>query len=270
MMEEIEKISDNPNLSNEGAYTGDNAYTVEVGMQIKTRELQLKDYTSTGWYVKSVGVDELPTSIKNQLFDINVANALDGDAVVEYTFDNGAWKTNETDENRGRIIDVVGKIKGQFFLRNTTRIKGNPVESDLLLEEGDKYYIVSVEDAIKSKNLNKANYTGANAGELDKLENYINEIVQIVADNETYKTLSKKHWLEEMNIEYHDQKCTTSSKNLSQNCSKTTKLNQIRRPNKSPFLCYDIYEKEGECLWKKIFFVKLLMEIFHATNFMKM
>jgi hypothetical protein len=207
MMEEIEKISDNPNLSqNEGAYTGDNAYTVEVGMQIKTRELQLKDYTSTGWYVKSVGVDELPTSIKNQLFDINVANALDGDAVVEYTFDNGAWKTNETDENRGRIIDVVGKIKGQFFLRNTTRIKGNPVESDLLLEEGDKYYIISVEDAIKSKNLNKANYTGANAGELDKLENYINEIVQIVADNETYKTLSKKHWLEEMNIEYHDQK----------------------------------------------------------------
>ena len=63
-----------------------------------------------------------------------------------------------------------------------------------------------MEDAIKSKNLNKANYTGANAGELDKLENYINEIVQIVADNETYKTLSKKHWLEEMNIEYHDQK----------------------------------------------------------------
>lgn len=207
MMEEIEKINDNPNLSqNESAYTGNNAYTVEVGMQIKTRELQLKDYTSTGWYVKSVGVNELPTSIKNQLFDINVANALDGDAVVEYTFENGAWKTNETDANRGSIIDVVGKVKGQFFLRNTTRIKGNPVESDLLLEEGDNYYIVSVEDAIKSKNLNKANYTGANAGELDKLENYINEIVQIVADNETYKTLSKKHWLEEMNIEYHDQK----------------------------------------------------------------
>lgn len=206
MMEEIEKISNNPNLSeNEGAYTGNNAYTVEVGKQIKISELQLKDYTSTGWYVKSVGVNELPTTIKNQLFDINVANALDGDAVVEYSFDNSAWKTNETDENRGQIIDVVGKIKDQFFLRKTSRIKGNPVESDILLEEGENYYIVLVEDAIKSKNLNKANYTSANAGELDKLENYINEIVQIVADNETYQTLSKKHWLEEMNLKYHDQ-----------------------------------------------------------------
>ncbi|NLB49889.1 MAG: hypothetical protein GX807_03700, partial [Erysipelotrichia bacterium] len=206
MMEEIEKINNNPNLSeNESSYTNGNAYTVEVGKQIKIRELQLKDYTSTGWYVKSVGVSELPSTIKNQLFDINVANALDGDAVVEYSFNNGSWKTNETDENRGRIIDVVGKIKDQFFLRNTSRIKGNPVESDVLLEEGDNYYIVLVEDAIKSKNLNKANYTGADADELDKLENYINEIVQIVADNETYKTLSKKHWLEEMNLEYHDQ-----------------------------------------------------------------
>lgn len=205
MMEEIEKINDNPNLSqHENAYTGTNAYTWEVGRDIKIRELQLEDYTFTGWYVKSVGVSDLPTSIKNQLFDINVANALDGDACVEYTFDGG-WKTNESIDNQGSIIDVVGKIKNQFFLRNTSRIKGNPVESDILLEDGNNYYIVLVEDAIKSKNLNKANYTDANAEKLDTLENYINEIVQIVADNETYKNLSKKHWLKEMNLEYHDQ-----------------------------------------------------------------
>lgn len=204
MMEEIEKISANPNLSqNENAYTGNNSYPIEVGKEIKISELQLENYTSTGWYVKSVGVAGLPDSIKNQLFDINVANAFDGDACVEYSFD-GSWKTNETDENRGTLIDVVGKIKDQYFLRNTSRIKGNPVESDILLEDGGNYYIVLVEDAIKSKNLNKANYTEASAEELDTLENYINEIIQLVADNDTYKTLSKKHWLEEMNLEYHD------------------------------------------------------------------
>ena len=54
-------------------------------------------------------------------------------------------------------------------------------------------------------NLDKKNYQEATADELDKLETYINEIVQLVADNETYKTLSKKHWLEEMNLKYHDQ-----------------------------------------------------------------
>ena len=62
-----------------------------------------------------------------------------------------------------------------------------------------------MEDAIRSKNLDKKNYVNASAEELDKLEEYINEIVQLVANNDTYKTLSKKHWIEEMNLKYHDQ-----------------------------------------------------------------
>ena len=208
MMEEIEKINDNPAISeNESAYTGGNTYTVEVGKEIKTRELQLKDYTSTGWYVKSTGASGLPDSLKNQLFDINVANALNGEDCVEYTYDaTEGWTTNESEDNQGGLINVVGKIGNQYFLRNTTRIKGNPVQNDILFESDGNYYIVLVEDAIRSKNLDKKNYQEATADELDTLETYINEIVQLVADNDTYKTLSKKHWLEEMNIKYHDQK----------------------------------------------------------------
>ena len=207
MMEEIEKINNNPAISeNESSYTGGNAYTVEVGKEIKTRELQLKDYTSTGWYVKSTGASGLPDSLKNQLFDINVANALNGEDCVEYNYDATAgWTTNETEDNQGGLINVVGKIGNQYFLRNTTRIKGNPVQNDILFESDGTYYIVLVEDAIRSKNLNKENYKDASSAELDTLETYINEIVQLVADNDTYKTLSKKHWLEEMNLKYHDQ-----------------------------------------------------------------
>ena len=220
MMEEMEKINANPNLSeNEGTYTGSNSYTAEVGKQIKKRELDLKDYTSTGWYVKSVGVATLPDSLKNQLFDINVANALNpnydennqqkDNFCVEYTYDTTkGWTTNELNEDgtiRTDLINVVGKVKGQYFLRNTKRINGNPVESDLLFESDGTYYVVLVEDAIRSKNLDKKNYVNASAEQLDKLEEYINEIVQLVANNDTYKTLSKKHWLEEMNIKYHDQ-----------------------------------------------------------------
>ncbi len=225
MMEEMEKINDNPVLSeNESTYTGSNTYTVEVGKEIKKRELDLKDYTSTGWYVKSVGVASLPDSLKNQLFDINVANALnptyDKDTgaqkdnfCVEYSYDTteNIWKTNESEDNRGTLINVVGKVKDQYFLRNTTRIKGNPVENDLLFESDGTYYIVLVEDAVRSKNLDKKNYIKGDksdaefADELEKLETYISEIVQMVANNDTYKTLSKKHWLAEMNIKYHDQ-----------------------------------------------------------------
>ena len=210
MMEEFKKISDNPKLSeNESTYTNSNAYTVEVGKEIKTRELQVKDYTSTGWYVKSVGITSLPDSLKNQLFDINVANALNGEKCVEYSYDETElkWTTNETAGNQN-LINVVGKIKDQYFLRNTSRIAGNPVESDILFESDGTYYIVLVRDAIRSKNLNKASLADLTGEELtkaaEKLEEYVNEIVQLVADNDTYQTLSKKHWIEKMNIKYHD------------------------------------------------------------------
>ncbi|MBQ6730711.1 MAG: hypothetical protein IJR08_02260 [Bacilli bacterium] len=202
MMEQYEKINDNPKISeNESTYTGSNSYTKEVGKEIKTRELELQDHTSTGWYIKSVGVSTLPDSLKNQLFDINVANALDGRKCVEYTYEGGEWKTNEDEAN---LINVVGKINGQYFLRKTSRVKDVPVESDVLFESDGTYYIVLVEDAIRSINLSKSSYVDANAKTLEKLEGYINEIVQIVGNNDTYKNLSKKHWLEEMNIKYHD------------------------------------------------------------------
>ena len=217
MMEEMEKINANPALSeNESTYTGGNAYPIEIGKQIKKNELDTNDYTSTGWYVKSVGVSTLPDSLKNQLFDINVANALTGkesEACVEYYVEGGEFKCNldkeEYKNKPGALINVVGKIKlegvaDQYFLRNTNRIKGDPFQSDLLFESDGTYYMVLVEDAIRSTNLNKENY-GAGKTSYTVLENYVNEIVSIVADNDTYKTLSKKHWVEQMNLKYHDQ-----------------------------------------------------------------
>ena len=216
VMEEMAKIDDNPALSeNESVYTGGNAYTTEVGKQIKKRELETNDYTFTGWYVKSVGVSNLPDSIKNQLFDINVANALSGkdtEACVEYYVEGSEFKCNLDEkykDNPGALINVVGRIKldgvaDQYFLRNTNRVKGDPFQNDLLFESDGTYYMVLVEDAIRSTNLNKENY-GAGKESYAVLENYVNEIVQIVADNDTYKTLSKKHWIEKMELKYHDQ-----------------------------------------------------------------
>ena len=223
MMEEMAKIDDNPALSeNENTYTGGNTYSIEVGKQIKKNELDTNDYTFTGWYVKSVGVSGLPDSIKNQLFDINVANALSGrdtEKCVEYYVEGGDFKCNlekpDYKDKPGALINVVGKITSlkddagkdlapQYFLRNTNRIKGDPFQSDLLFESDGTYYMVLIEDAIRSTNLNKENY-GAGKESYAVLEYYVNEIVEIVADNDTYKTLSKKHWVEKMELQYHDQ-----------------------------------------------------------------
>ena len=228
MIEELKKINDNPALSeNESTYTGGNSYPVSIGREIKTRELETNDYTFTGWYVKSVGVSGLPDSIKNQLFDINVANALTGkdtETCVRYYKDatTGEFKCNLEDNpyknNPGSLINVVGRIEidndrthDQYFLRNTNRIKGDPFKNDLLFESDGTYYMVLVEDAIRSTNLDKQYYgvgedkNGNEKLPYEVLENYVNEIVEIVADNDTYKSLSKKHWVEKMELKFHDQ-----------------------------------------------------------------
>ena len=214
MMEEMQKINDNPALSeNEGSYTGNNAYTTDIGHDIKTNELKLTDHTFTGWFIKSVGIGALPDSIKDQLFDINVANALSGEekeGCVEYTVDGAEFKCKEYENKQGDLINVVGKITtsngiSQYFLRNTTKVKDIPFQNDILFESDGGYYIILVEDATRSKNLDPAYYGGDTGRSYDTLEEYKNEIVQIVADNDTYKTLSKKHWVEKMNLKYHDQ-----------------------------------------------------------------
>ena len=228
MVEELKKISMNPALSeNESTYTGGNSYPISVGSDIKTRELETNDYTFTGWYVKSVGVSGLPDSIKNQLFDINVANALTGkedETCVRYYKDatTGEFVCNLDEakykNNPGSLINVVGRLEiddnrdhDQYFLRNTNRIKGDPFKNDLLFESDGTYYMVLVEDAIRSTNLDKQYYgvgedkNGNQKQPYEVLENYVNEIVEIVADNDTYKTLSKKHWVEKMGLKYHDQ-----------------------------------------------------------------
>lgn len=204
MMQEIEKIKADPKVSeNESVYTGGNTYTIEVGKEIKTRELDLKNNTFTGWYIKSSGVANLPETIKTKLFDINVANALNGgenNKCVEYEFKDGKWTANG--ETEKKTIKVVGKVNGKYFLRNTSRVTGSDVEEDIIFEDGGTQYIVLVEDAIRSKNLDKDSATTVE--ELKVLETYINETVQLVSSSDTYKNLSKKHWLKEMNLKYHD------------------------------------------------------------------
>ena len=223
MMEEYDKISNNPRTSeNEGTFTNDGAYTKEIGLTIKTRELELQDHTTTGWYVKSVGVDGLPDSIKSQLFDINVANAIGikGEGCVEYKYNNAdsKWEITEKDANGNKLINVLGKVvvddttvPASYFLRNTSRVAGTPIQNDILFEDGNNYYIVLVNEAIRSNDLNKANYAKKEGqkdddflNELLNLENYVNEIVQIVGNTDTNQTLSKKHWLEKMELKYHD------------------------------------------------------------------
>ena len=57
----------------------------QYGLLQKVLSLMKEDYTTDGWYVKNGGLSDLPSAIRDRLFNIRVANTLDdGSLVLEH------------------------------------------------------------------------------------------------------------------------------------------------------------------------------------------
>lgn len=207
MMEKYAKINKDPLLTDtsiEAEFTGNNAYTAETGKTLKTRSIVLNDYTTTGWFTKSSGVDGLPSSITTRLFNVAVATALDNSATVDRLDDAFDAEAAKKESN------YVAKINGKYYLKVADGEQGDS-DNDILFYDRDSktYYIVQIEEAVNSskfsKTNNEKNYTGIYKDSGEKMEEYVNAVLKIVAKSDSNETLSKKHWLGQMNLEYHDQ-----------------------------------------------------------------
>ena len=58
------------------SFTGEGK-SKEYGLFQKILSLMKEDYTTDGWHVKSGGISDLPTDLKDRLFNIRVANSID-------------------------------------------------------------------------------------------------------------------------------------------------------------------------------------------------
>ena len=195
MMADFAKIKKDIALTDtsiESDFTGSGTYTADIGKEIKENNIKTKDYTTDGWFIKNGGLSDLPESIKSRLFNIGVANVLDGDAE-----DRFAGETYKVPANENKL---VAKINGAYYLKVASKQSGAQDEDDILFYEGGKYYVVQIEEAVSGSKLAKeaTKYTS------EKKEEIINEVCRIVASNDTYQTLSTKHWLEQAAIQYHD------------------------------------------------------------------
>ena len=196
MMADFAKIKQDIALTDtsiESDFTGSGTYTADIGKMIKQNSIKTKDYTTDGWFIKNGGLSELPESIKSRLFNIGVANVLDSEGVV----DRFAGDTYKTPDNENKL---VAKINGKFYLKVENKQTGAQEEDDILFYEGGKYYVVQIEEAVSGSKLAK----GSDKYTVEEKEEILNEVCRIVASNDTYQTLSTKHWLEQAAIQYHD------------------------------------------------------------------
>ncbi|MCQ2776568.1 MAG: hypothetical protein MJ217_02470 [Bacilli bacterium] len=207
MMEKYSKISNNPSISeNESEFTGSGAYVKTVGKEIKTREIQLLDNTTTGWFVKNGGLTDLPDSIRNRLYSMSVANAVNASteqkAAAERNNGDGTYDGTKDFNN------YVARINGKCYLKVDKSVNGEDAKNNILFKEGNDFYIVQIEEAISSSKLSRTlaqSYLQQDGYGPAAMEEIVNEVVKIVSDSEAYKTLSKKHWLEKAELKYHDQ-----------------------------------------------------------------
>ncbi len=204
MMENYSKINSDPLLNDasiEADFTGNSTHKKEIGKTLKSREIELVDYITTGWFTKSSGVENLPSEITTRLFNIGVSNALD--------------RADETDRFSGTEYDAtkdynkyVAKINGKYYLKKATAEQGDGKDDILFYDQSSKtYYVVQIEEAVNATKLSKDSSKNYAALRNDNgiMEQYVNDVLKVVASNSTYETLSKKYWLEKMELQYHDQ-----------------------------------------------------------------
>ena len=143
------------------------------GLREKLISLAKEDYTTDGWFVKNGGLSELPSALRDRLFNINVANVSDDISKLKYedaTVDKGAKKEIEAGVYHYSIgsyeTDANGNaLKRLPYIRN---INGNkfviPAKSQTWAEDpynylyqdvdGKAFYIVQVLEAPSTPKLN--------------------------------------------------------------------------------------------------------------------
>ena len=179
---------------------------------------QTKSITK-GWYVqKSAPSLDSNSEITKNLFQISVANnkieikdendlsSLEELAAVDRIYmHEGSWKVRETPSDKEN--KYLCSINGNFFLKFEGQYSGDSYLSDIVYDDGSAYYIVQVLEAVKDVKLRNKLSTNsyANTRGEEFLNKVLSEVTRKVAETGNYSSLAKEHWLEDMNITYHDQ-----------------------------------------------------------------
>ena len=172
----------------------------EYGLMQKVISLAKEDYTTDGWFLKNGGATELPSAIRDRLFNIKVANILD-------------------DETKLPVETEIGKYDKKNYLRN---INGNKLvlssEASSFENEhfnyihqdvdGKAFYICVVEEAPSTAKLNKDSSTAYkdDEGKVDtmKIEQLSRQVAKILGTKDSYIKDAYTDMLQNYEFKFYD------------------------------------------------------------------
>jgi hypothetical protein len=200
VLKRYERINVNPLLTDkavEDEFTGNGQFNPETGLEIKRNELRKRDFTTDGWHIKNGGLGSLPAAIRDRVFNIGVANAVD--RIDDET-------ENVTNPQRS---DFLRKINGVSYLIPQSSQQGNNRNFLLYDAATSSYFIVQVLEAVNTTKMNAAttsttNYDALTGSDAKRLE-IASEIAKILGVRDSNNKASTIHWLRLAELNFHDQ-----------------------------------------------------------------
>ena len=184
----------------------------EYGLMQKIIALAKEDYTTDGWVLKNGGATELPSSIRDRLFNIKVANILDDNEAYEGHTDPAL--PDEAKDGK----ENIGKYNGKNYVRN---IYGNKLvlsseASPFKLEhynyihedvDGKAFYICEVKEAPSTAKLSERSSTVYKKdGKIDtyRIEQLGRQVAKVLGTKDSYIKDAYTEMLKNYKFEFYD------------------------------------------------------------------
>ena len=198
-------------------FTSSGTRTIEEGFQQQIIDIMQSQSITKGWYIQSntPSLDSNGT-INDRLFKLSVANAkIELDEPTDEAYadlvaadrlvrENNVWKVRDAaskEENK-----FLCSINGSYYLKFDGKYSEDSWTNDIVYDDGSAYYIVQVLEAAKDsklRNMSATNYAHTRTQAF--MDEVVDEIAKVVGATGSYSTLSRNHWLEKMDLKYHDQ-----------------------------------------------------------------
>ena len=133
--------------------------SMAYGLREKLLSLAKEDYTTDGWFIKNGGLSELPSALRDRLFNINVANTLDDGSLWRETREDDTMGKYEYSKTTGTALKRLPYLRNVYGHKFVIPAKSLPYAEDAYNYiyqdvEGKAFYIVQVLEAPSTPKLN--------------------------------------------------------------------------------------------------------------------
>ena len=172
----------------------------EYGLMQKLISLAKEDYTTDGWVLKNGGATELPSAIRDRLFNIKVANILDDETKLPEETTIGEYDEKNYVRNINGNKLVLSSEASTFENEHY-----NYIHQDV---DGKAFYMVSVEEAPSTAKLNKDSKTAYKdaEGNVDtvKIERLSRQVAKVLGTKDSYIKDAYTDMLKNYEFKFYD------------------------------------------------------------------